>query len=256
MHLLDLSRMYSPPPNARPLNLRGAHLKIERARKHIADLDAERTTFLGSNVYSGKPTFVPETNRTRFIMETVPGIPEEIPIILGDVVHNLRVALDYLACELVRSVGVEPKRVYFPIFENAEKYKAGSDSQTKGMPEEAKKIIDKNIRPWGGTNDGLWVLHQLDIVDKHRLLVTTAMKVGSWSVTLDQTAKGYGFAFIPALKAGDVIGDVEGNHEADKQMSITVDIAFGEPEILEGKPVIDLLVDLTNYVERVISFFG
>jgi hypothetical protein len=73
---------------------------------------------------------------------------------------------------------------------------------------------------------------------------------------LDKTARGYGFAFISALKAGDVIGDVEGSHESDKQMSITADIAFGEPEILAGEAIFPMLNTIAKMVEEIVSYFA
>jgi hypothetical protein len=82
------------------------------------------------------------------------------------------------------------------------------------------------------------------------------MKTHSWSVTLGPTARNYDFAFVPALKAGDVIGDLEGNHESDKQMSVTADIAFGEPEVFKGEALFPTLPLLAGHVEWVISQFG
>jgi hypothetical protein len=247
--------MYQPPPSARPLDLRGARSKIKWAKKHIADLSKERVTFLGSNSYYGIPKFDAETNRTRFILESVPDVPAEIRMLLGDVAHNLRTALDHLACELVRSTGTAEPKVYFPICESEQIYKAESGGKTKGMPDSAKKLIDR-LCPYGGGDHLLWGLHQLDIIDKHRLLLTATLKTGSWSVTLDQTDRDYNFAFVAALKAGDVIGDLEGNHESDKKMSVTPDIAFGEPEVFVGDALFPTLTILANYVEWIISEFG
>jgi hypothetical protein len=247
--------MYQAPSSAKPLNLRSAHLKIERAKKHIADLNAERLRFLGTDPYVGVPKFLPEANSTQYVLQSLPDIPDSIPLILGDAVHDLRAALDYLACEIVRSVGVEPKGVYFPICETVEKYKSESNGKVKGMPQAAKDEIDK-IQPYGGENDGLWGLHTLDIIDKHRLLLTTGMRVGGWQVNLSLTPTEYNFAMPSLLEEGDVIGWIPGNHEADKRMSITADIAFGEPEILEGRPIIETLTQLANMVEAIVSHFG
>jgi hypothetical protein len=246
---------YTPPSTAKPLDLRGAFLKIKWAKKHIADLGKERVAFLGSNPYYGIPQFNAETNRTRFILESVPDIPPEIRLLLGDVVHNLRTALDHLACELVRSTGIAEPKVYFPICETEQIYKAESGGKTIGMPEGAKEIIDR-LCPYGGGNHLLWGLHRLDIIDKHRLLSTTTLKTSSWSVTLDKTARDYTFAFLFALKAGDVIGDLEGNHESDKQMSVTPDIAFCEPGIFEGDAIFPTLTILAQYVWEIVGMFG
>lgn len=50
-------------------------------------------------VLGGK--FHPEANCTDYLLQSLPPIPDRIPLLLGDAVHNLRVALDYLACELL-----------------------------------------------------------------------------------------------------------------------------------------------------------
>jgi len=75
----------------------GARLKIKRANKHIDELEAEIADFT-------KPDFCelfvepdPTTNRQILkFHQTVPA-PESIPLIVGDVFHNLRVALEHAA---------------------------------------------------------------------------------------------------------------------------------------------------------------
>jgi hypothetical protein len=56
-------------------------------------------------------------------------VREEVPIadfaaIIGDVIHNLRTALDHLPCELVRSNEQGDKDVYFPFAESGTKLDA------------------------------------------------------------------------------------------------------------------------------------
>jgi len=238
------------------LNLQGARSKIERAKKHIADLDAERLAFLGSKDYFGVPKFNSADNKTVFVLEELPEIPASMGTILGDAAHNLRTALDYLACELVRSSGKEPGGgVYFPISNSAKEYEAESGGKTKGVPGEAKKMID-SIYPYFGGNNALWALHQLDRVDKHRLLPTVAMRVGRWGINLTSEPTEISMAFPSPLEKGDVIGWIAGNCEADRQMSVTADITFGEPEILQGRPIIETLGEMVQMVEAVIANIG
>jgi len=236
------------------LNLQACRSKIERAKKHIRDLDLARVAFLGTNPYVGIPKFHPEENQTVFVLESIPGVPNEIAAILGDAIHNLRTALDYLASELVRSAGNEPKGVYFPIADTAEKYEAESGGKTKGMPKEAKEIIDR-LRPYGGGNYFLWALHKLDIIDKHRLLPAVGMKIGGWQISLSLTPTEYNFSFPSVLENGDVIGWIPGDHVADKQMSISADITFGEPEVFKGRPMMQALADLIDFVEAIVFQF-
>jgi hypothetical protein len=70
----------------------------------------------------------------------IPAINPDISLMLGDAAHNLRTALDHLACELARSVGIAEPMVYFPICENAERYKRESHGKTVGIPQKPKSL--------------------------------------------------------------------------------------------------------------------
>src|SRR5277367_1587512 len=96
-------------------DLTGVFVKLERAKKHIRDLDGVRTLFLGSNPYTLTPEFYAEKNSILYFLEKCAPIPTAIPLIAGDAIHSLRTTLDYLACELVRNTEKEPDRdTYFP----------------------------------------------------------------------------------------------------------------------------------------------
>jgi hypothetical protein len=213
------------------IDLTGARSKIERAKKHIRDFDAERIAFLGSNPYVVIAKFHAERNVTESTIGTIPKLPDNLALIAGDAAHSLRAALDYLACELVRSAGETPKNVYFPICESSEKYIAQSPGKTKGMPISAKQIIDQ-IEPYkSGQGEPLWFLHTIDIADKHVVLVSVCANVAK-TVQLQLTPELTEFSVIfsaPGLKEGDVLGEVSGNSEANQRINFSFDIAFGQP---------------------------
>ncbi len=48
--------------------------------------------------------------------------PLALSTVIGDVVHNLRAALDLMACDLVRLNGGNVKGVYFPFANSAEEF--------------------------------------------------------------------------------------------------------------------------------------
>jgi len=245
---------YVPPSHAAPLDLRSPFLKVKRAKDHISNLEIKRADIMTKR-YIGIPKFDPETNSTEFVLGDVPDLDPDISLLLGDIAHNLRAALDYVACELCRSVGVKEPRVYFPICEDDQVYKRESGGRTVGMPKEAKNFIDR-IGPYGGHNDFLWALHELDRIDKHRLVIPIAKKSTSWTISGDRVGRKYGFSFCE-LKAGAVIGFAEGgNFESDKEMGVTPDIAFGEPEVIEGELVFPNLYIMVNMVEEIVTAFG
>jgi hypothetical protein len=242
------------------LKLQDAYLKLERAKGHIEDLEKAQGAYFGSEPYKGAPEYDPTSNMTFFVLKDVPEIPRAISLYIGDAAHNLRTALDYLACALVRHSGTEPGSVYFPIAENAERYADESPKRTKGMAPDVKQLID-DLKPHGQGNLGFYVLHLLDIIDKHRMLPIFATSVESWNVRLAGQKGIVGFNMPHnrnspfGLKKGDTIGSIFGNHAADKEMSVTVLIAFREPYLLEGLPVLRTLKELAAMVEGTLRYF-
>src|SRR5271157_5940725 len=79
----------------------GIRLKIKRADHHIHDLDLESQRFLGSNPYLASPKYNPDIRKTEYRAIMCKTIWGSIPSIAGDAIHNLRSALDDLACQLV-----------------------------------------------------------------------------------------------------------------------------------------------------------
>jgi hypothetical protein len=241
-----------------PLDLTGCRAKIERAKKHISDFDRERLSFLDTNPYVVIAKFDPESNITQSVMGPVPTLPDTLAPIAGDAAQNLRTALDYLAAELARINGSDPKRVYFPISETAEKYKSELDGKTKGISPEAIKVFDL-IEPYGGGHGQmLWVLHALNNADKHRLLVSVGSNIArTVQMTLSPTPRMFSALLLaPGLQEGLVLGEVEGNTEPDNHIKFTFDIAFGEPEILEGEYVVPTLTYLAGMVETIVNHFA
>src|SRR5690348_4594878 len=100
---------------------RGSRLKIQRAERHIAEL----SRVIDEHFLSNLPKFdihipqegVKDGEQIRVdvsVSFNIPGVPDEWGPIIGDVVHNLRSALDMMACELVRLNKRSDKSVYFP----------------------------------------------------------------------------------------------------------------------------------------------
>jgi len=60
----------------------------------------------------------------------------------------------------------------FPIAESDSIYKGIVCQRLRGVSQPARAAIGE-LRPWRGGNDALWLLHRLDIQDKHRLPLVT-----------------------------------------------------------------------------------
>lgn len=147
--------------------------KIERADKHILELDAAIEAFCKTNPCKIKAGFSSDKRATYFVAD-IESIPLVVRAIAGDAIQNLRSALDYLACLLWNRTNTGDCRIYFPIFDSAAEYEARAFGKVKGLAQDAIDAISA-VQPYkGGSGIWLWQLHKLSVIDKHRLPLTVA----------------------------------------------------------------------------------
>ena len=151
-----------------------AHIKFKRACKHI--LDIERTLEAFARDHPDRIWVHKEHNGARLIgVEHSAALPSDIPLMIGDAVHNLRTALDHLVFELMCTfaspTSKERKHIKFPTGSS----KASFDSHVRGMVRAApQEVLDAMVSfeafP-NGQGDFLYRLAELDNTDKHTLLI-------------------------------------------------------------------------------------
>ena len=129
-------------------------IKVERANKHIVDLGAAIDKFFERRPHS-VVAYIDEEHKPTYCLKHIEPIDSAVSAVTGDVIQNLRTALDYLAGALWLRTNRGEWRGYFPICESSEKYESESPGKTKGMPIAAKEAIDR-IAPYEGGNDVLW----------------------------------------------------------------------------------------------------
>lgn len=155
-----------------------AKAKLNRADKHIADLDREFTDFSRAN------PDVMKINATRgeYIMAMAPPpLPAALAAALGDAVNNLRASLDMLANDLAAK-GAKSK---FPFAKDKGKFpKALKESGI--TDQQVRDYIEFAVMPYGGGDNDVWALHNTDIISKHHTLIPTtgASTVRNVSVTM------------------------------------------------------------------------
>ncbi len=94
------------------------YLKVKRANKHIEELHGVLTNFRVTNPYRvGRKTDTDTGEFIYYLIEAAP-VPHEIALIAGDVLQNLRSALDHLAWHLVVAANGNPSsKNSFPIMD-------------------------------------------------------------------------------------------------------------------------------------------
>ncbi len=243
----------------------GVRLKIERAKKHIADLDIAIKSFCDSKPYTldAKPHPVAEIEHTTVYVASVQPVPNDITLFVGDAVHNLRSALDHLAWQLVEAGGGVPdKDTSFPVCcdpKGSQKYASAiGKGEIKMMAVGAEKILHA-VQPYVTKDLTLWYIHDFDRIDKHRLLITVAstMRQSGVEVVRGNTLWFNESGFLP-LVAGDEVMSLPTatyNSQDHKNFKIKIDVAFGQPEISEGKLVLETVNKMADFVDGLVARF-
>lgn len=158
--------------------------KIARARKHLVDLaEAERAfertqpveTYVGT-AKDGNPAILIRAN-------VFPSL--EVSAIAGDVLNNLRSALDLTVSAACRAEGkTNVSKTYFVITSNPQDW----DGLTQGKGNRLKaanpriKALVRSFAPWKGGNDLLFAVSKLVGIDKHQALIALAVQQGGMSI--------------------------------------------------------------------------
>jgi hypothetical protein len=259
--------------------LDGPLAKVARASEHIQQFVAVAGGFFQTDPYRIVVQKNPKTGNLDWVAQVRADPPLALSLIAGDVIHNLRSALDLLAWQLVLDGGGKPVvsgslATCYPIMDGRRAFKNVGLRRVQGASKDAKDLISAT-RPFKGGNDALWQIHRLDIVDKHRLLVAVGAAhrniiltfptpsmiriaekhfkntpVSAHPVDLALEPEGRQFP----LKDGDVIfSDATDTPPEDRDPKFTFDIAISEPGVVEGESLGPLLVEFVNQVQGIID---
>jgi hypothetical protein len=252
--------------------------KPKRANEYIGHLDTLWEEFFESRPYVVTPKDDAVTAERTYYLSVRREFPLELSVIIGDTLQNLRSSLDHLAYHLVAVGSGLPgpfPHVYFPIFEDFAKFKAGFLARVKGMRQDAIDAISA-IEPYGGGKGKvLWNLHTLNNIDKHRLLIPAWANLIGHTLLPSQRARliknylgSYPSGQAPDLRAmliapsvkrfplkdGDPLLTIS-QSEMENRMDFRLAVAFGEP-IVEGEPVIETLKEMSDFVLSIILDFS
>lgn len=245
--------------------LKGVQLKIARAEKQLAALNRAISLHIESNPYTLVGDFESETSEDYVVRAQARNpIRPGWAVVVGDITHNLRSALDHLAWQL--AMPNPPSKTGFPVFLKQKEYNRrtrgrkpapGSGlSMVRGMPNAARTSI-RDLQPYRraklrqrtADSDPLWLLHELNRVDKHQVLQIAAFTLSVIAIHLivdGRRGGGYFAVHKGPLKNGAEIWRrrIPGQPRPKVEMDykFTPDIAFAEPGPAFGRPVIDTLL--------------
>lgn len=155
----------------------GPRRKLRQADKHIKRLIELVSTFSREVELTVRQLSGPR-NQNRFVewgFQFSKEPPEDVPSLIGDAIHNMRAALDIIICDVARARQKSTAKLDFP-FANSEQdlIEKLKKPQYKRLGNDFIETI-RRIGPYKGGNIALRALHDLDIIDKHQLILPVYM---------------------------------------------------------------------------------
>lgn len=256
--------------------LKGARLKVARARQQLDGLEAEFKRFSDSKPYTLSLEKDVEPDKYVLIYHPGASIPDDWPIIIGEIFFNLRSALDNAVHELsVRETGAPVKNSEFPVFDNkaafADAKKNGDPApksglfKIRGLTQKTRDVIE-SLQPYNvaaGKLSVLQTIHEMNNRDKHRELILCGGLSGNTGLSSGKVPHGGHFTldthrhklnektplawvYTPGLDSSEVKMD------ADISFEITFDESccslFNFPQ-----PVVKLLDDFITKVGNILG---
>src|SRR4051812_19694616 len=236
----------------------GPKLKHERAESHIHELEDVLEAYASRNPYSLLGEMNPETEAWQVRVVMREDVPEVVPLIVGDAVHNLRSALDVLANDLLALTESNEERIASFPFWSTPKGRAEALKRIKSIDPRLRSRIEA-LKPYTGM-DGqgdaiLYGIHHLDIIDKHRIIIAinALTTIASYQSGDEIEARSVDLL----VKNGDIVASGVGlnTFQFYKNPKGTFNVAFAEVQLFGGRLVVDTLIEMANLTHDIIADF-
>jgi|SRR5215831_7262775 len=168
-----------------PANLEGCWAKLDRARQHFDDFNARVSGIFSANEDSeaGTHQYDRQTQQLIISMPNSPPIDPSLPLIFGDCIHNVRTSLDHLVFQLALMNNMpasSANKTSFPVSLSRTDFKELTRKKVAPFIKSQALAEIEKLQPYvtgnAGSDDLICILSQLDIIDKHRLVLVTIAK--------------------------------------------------------------------------------
>lgn len=251
--------------------LDGVRAKLSRIEEHLAELQAEIRAYVETEPFRALGALAGDRFSVRLQIERPP--PPRASVIVGDIAHNARSALDHLIWQLVIANGGTPGRAHqWPILDRAPTSASETrrfEAMIEGIGSEAHHRIvyaQAYQRPDSPDQHVLYALRELSNTDKHRLPLAMVAAIREHDepqldlqfddVQLPDPPR-YGLVVNTPLDSGDEFMFIEGvvitgpHPHVVPTGTLPNQVAFGEVlTTLEG------LVQIRDYVGMAIDDLG
>ena len=182
-------------------------------------------------------------------------LPQEISLVLGDAVHNLKTALDLAWVETITALipTILDSHTRFPFRDTKDDLINALQGRKihESNPRLFNLVID-DVQPYYGGNNAIWSLHALDIRDKHKLLIPvldwtsrSGLQVEDNRGTIHDltSVRTRGHAIVDRFPAGSKIKN-------EGKTFFEVQFEAGLP--LQGAPVLYTMQQLAQIVHSIV----
>jgi hypothetical protein len=244
-----------------------AQLKLQRAQALIDEVSVIVDNWLDGDAFEIEAVTDAATGRNVERVSLRESPPERLALVVGDAVHNMRVALDHAVFEAASRAASAPlterqeRALMFPIHKTRDDFNDAVPRRLRGVPQPVCQVIEdaqpfrwlppRHANAYRATP--LWQLNELDVIDKHRRLTVTAasLRFQALGVPDDFDPQTAFFFQRGPVEHGQPLVSYVGKADGVEHMTER-DIALVEPSIDVEHEIMDLLASLQRTVMDVV----
>jgi hypothetical protein len=220
-----------------------AQLKVERSKKHIADVQDR---------IDRSPDVYPPSRKTdsktgeEFLYYALTDryFKTDIALLAGDAIHNLRCALDFAWCGTIEKLSPTAltQWTHFPIPDSRQKLigdltKTGKISQASALFE----FMVESVKSYKGGNSDICAINSLDLNDKHTLLIPVIHFVKIDGVELEDESGRILHSLVATQRNIGYKIHIPPECHVKNYGKVTIQVVFPQGTLTEGLEVIPTL---------------
>jgi len=236
----------------------GIDEKLERSRTHIENLKVEVDRFFQKSDYPVLPQ-----KDVQLLLKAVKHleqqkVPLRFSVLAGEIIHHLRSCLDHIAWTFSSEeyrTGENRKFIEFPILQARPRMEhrfTQYERKIKGITHPDVLATIERLQPYNSPKPletPLFILNDMDITDKHRELVL-CIAGGGIAIPPDVFQRS-----IMRYMQG-IITEAEGQAELQPYAQFVPSIAFRNSGNREPEAILPVLIELHNFIVRVMQRFS
>jgi len=259
-----------------PHPLDSARERLKRAKENIRQLNAEIDEFLAPvpvvtfTAYENvKPVFTEQDRKAfeeliNFIKTRI--VKPRFSVLAGEIIHHLRSSFDHLVWQLSSpDFQAKPaaRKIEFPVFLKRPKPCSITKDKMSAYCRKVEGISSPSalariewLQPYTRPNpsrNSLWIIHDMDISDKHRELI---LAVYSMNVNLRAETQLLGFGEQMPWELNPRNFRIYGKSPVQVKGKMSAQITFREFSGREDEPIIPMLNKLLDFTTNTIESFA